>query len=30
VVEFWSQDMGEYAAGARAGGPPGTFRSDGT
>jgi catechol 2,3-dioxygenase-like lactoylglutathione lyase family enzyme len=26
VVEFWSQDMTEYAAGARAGGPPGTFR----
>jgi catechol 2,3-dioxygenase-like lactoylglutathione lyase family enzyme len=26
VVEFWSQDMGAYAAGARAGGPPGTFR----
>jgi catechol 2,3-dioxygenase-like lactoylglutathione lyase family enzyme len=26
VVEFWSQDMGEYAAGARAGGKPGTFR----
>jgi catechol 2,3-dioxygenase-like lactoylglutathione lyase family enzyme len=26
VVEFWSQDMAEYTAGARAGGPPGTFR----
>ena len=26
VVEFWTQDMGEYAAGARAGGAPGTFR----
>ena len=26
VVEFWSQDMAEYAAGARAGGKPGTFR----
>jgi catechol 2,3-dioxygenase-like lactoylglutathione lyase family enzyme len=26
VVEFWSQDMSEYAAGARAGGEPGTFR----
>jgi catechol 2,3-dioxygenase-like lactoylglutathione lyase family enzyme len=26
VVEFWSQDMGDYAAGARAGGKPGTFR----
>jgi catechol-2,3-dioxygenase len=25
VVELWSQDMGEYATGARAGGPPGTF-----
>jgi predicted enzyme related to lactoylglutathione lyase len=25
VVEFWSQDMAEYTAGARAGGPPGTF-----
>jgi catechol 2,3-dioxygenase-like lactoylglutathione lyase family enzyme len=25
VVEFWSQDMGAYTAGARAGGPPGTF-----
>jgi catechol-2,3-dioxygenase len=29
VVEFWSQDMANYAAGARAGGPPGTFRSPG-
>jgi catechol 2,3-dioxygenase-like lactoylglutathione lyase family enzyme len=26
VVEFWSQDMAAYAEGARAGGPPGTFR----
>jgi catechol 2,3-dioxygenase-like lactoylglutathione lyase family enzyme len=26
VVEFWSQDMAQYAAGARAGGQPGTFR----
>jgi catechol-2,3-dioxygenase len=26
VVEFWSQDMGDYASGARAGGGPGTFR----
>ena len=26
VVEFWSQDMAEYAAGARAGGAPGTFK----
>ena len=26
VVEFWSQDMAEYTAGARAGGGPGTFR----
>jgi catechol 2,3-dioxygenase-like lactoylglutathione lyase family enzyme len=25
VVEFWSQDMAEYAAAARAGGPPGTL-----
>jgi catechol 2,3-dioxygenase-like lactoylglutathione lyase family enzyme len=25
VVEFWSQDMTEYAAGARQGGRPGTF-----
>jgi catechol-2,3-dioxygenase len=30
VVEFWSQDMAEYAAEARAGGEPGTFsRPDG-
>ena len=27
VVEFWSQDMADYARGARAGGAPGTFRS---
>ena len=26
VVEFWSQDMAEYAQGARAGGGPGTFK----
>src|SRR5919108_5815109 len=26
VVEFWSQDMAEYAHGARAGGGPGSFR----
>ena len=26
VVEFWSQDISEYAAGARAGGRPGTFK----
>ncbi len=26
VVEFWTQDMVEYAAGARAGGGPGTFK----
>ena len=26
AVEFWSQDMAEYARGARAGGEPGTFR----
>ena len=25
VVEFWSQDMAEYAAAARSGGPPGTL-----
>jgi predicted enzyme related to lactoylglutathione lyase len=25
VVEFWSQDMADYTAGARRGGPPGTF-----
>jgi catechol 2,3-dioxygenase-like lactoylglutathione lyase family enzyme len=28
VVEFWSQDMAEYTSGARAVGPPGTFRRD--
>ena len=27
VVEFWSQDMAEYAAGARAGGQAGTFKA---
>ena len=27
VVEFWSQDMAEYTSGARADGPPGTFRN---
>jgi catechol 2,3-dioxygenase-like lactoylglutathione lyase family enzyme len=27
VVEFWSQDMAAYSAGAREGGGPGTFRS---
>jgi catechol-2,3-dioxygenase len=26
VVEFWTQDMVEYAEGARAGGGPGTFK----
>ena len=26
VVEFWSQDMAEYCAGAREGGGPGTFK----
>ena len=26
VVEFWSQDMAAYTAGARTGGAPGTFR----
>jgi hypothetical protein len=26
VVEFWSQDMAEYTAGARGGGGPGTFK----
>ena len=26
AVEFWTQDMDEYCAGARAGGAPGTFR----
>ena len=25
VVEFWTQDLADYAAGARAGGRPGTF-----
>ena len=29
VVEFWSQDMSEYTAGARAGGRPGTFKRPG-
>jgi catechol 2,3-dioxygenase-like lactoylglutathione lyase family enzyme len=29
VVEFWSQDMADYAAGARAGGSAGTFKSPG-
>jgi catechol-2,3-dioxygenase len=29
AVEFWSQDMAEYTAGARAGGGPGTFRPKG-
>ena len=28
VVEFWSQDMATYAAGAREGGGAGTFRGD--
>jgi catechol 2,3-dioxygenase-like lactoylglutathione lyase family enzyme len=28
VVEFWSQDMEAYTREARAGGRPGTFRSD--
>ena len=28
VVEFWSQDMAKYCDGARAGGKPGTFRSN--
>jgi catechol-2,3-dioxygenase len=28
VVEFWTQDMADYADGARAGGGPGTFRPD--
>jgi catechol-2,3-dioxygenase len=27
VVEFWSQDMAAYTAGARAGGGPGPFRN---
>ena len=26
VVEFWTQDMAEYTAGARGGGGPGTFK----
>ncbi len=26
VVEFWTQDMADYSAGAREGGGPGTFR----
>jgi len=26
VVEFWTQDMAQYSAGARAGGEAGTFR----
>jgi catechol-2,3-dioxygenase len=26
VVEFWSQDMADYTAGARAAGGPGTFK----
>jgi catechol-2,3-dioxygenase len=26
VVEFWTQDMDEYCAGARRGGAPGTFK----
>jgi catechol 2,3-dioxygenase-like lactoylglutathione lyase family enzyme len=29
VVEFWSQDMADYAKGARAGGPPGTLPAEG-
>jgi catechol 2,3-dioxygenase-like lactoylglutathione lyase family enzyme len=29
VVEFWSQDMADYTAGAREGGGPGTFRPKG-
>jgi catechol-2,3-dioxygenase len=28
VVEFWTQDMAAYSAGARAGGAPGTFKLD--
>ncbi len=28
VVEFWSQDMADYAEGARAGGAPGTFNRE--
>jgi catechol-2,3-dioxygenase len=29
VVEFWTQDMAEYCAGARRGGRPGTFKQPG-
>ena len=29
VVEFWTQDIADYAAGARAGGEPGTFKRPG-
>jgi catechol-2,3-dioxygenase len=29
VVEFWTQDMAQYCAAARAGGPPGTFERPG-
>jgi catechol-2,3-dioxygenase len=29
VVEFWTQDMSAYSAGARAGGEPGTFKPGG-
>lgn len=29
VVEFWTQDMSAYSAGARAGGKPGTFKPGG-
>lgn len=29
VVEFWSQEMADYAREARAGGPPGTLRPKG-
>ena len=29
VLEFWTQDMAEYAAGARQGGGPGTFERPG-
>ena len=29
VVEFWTQDMADYSAEARAGGEPGTFNLDG-
>src|SRR5688572_29652969 len=28
VVEFWSQDLAEYTAGARTGGGPGTFKPE--